>query len=532
MTHSAAAEPLHVGVDVGTGTIRAFAFDRRGRAVAGAISPSPFAALLKADGFVDAEQVWQQVASVLAAIARDLPQGSGVAGVAVASVGESCVLVGEDGTAVAPVLAWFDRRTRQVCDRLARAIGAEPIFQASGLTIDPTLGLCKLVWMQETWPEAFAKTRTILNIADWIAFRLSGEAATDFSLASRTMALDLKGGGWSEGMADLAGIRTALFAPLKPSGSNLGPLRKDVASALGLHGQIAVAVGAHDHLSGSIAAGVTSPGILLDSMGTAELLLLATPAPVLDREIVRRGYVQGRMAVDRQWFYIGAGLNSSGGAIDWFRSTWKDSVETAHEQLISSARMVAIGCDGVCFAPHLAFAPPPHPDAKARGAFVGLTTQTDRKVLYRALLEGLAMESRSMADGIATLPAVSDVREIRAIGGNSKNALLLEIKASVFNRAIKVIDEAEASALGAALFAGIAAGSYRGLDDALANLNRPLHTVEPNAEWTRQYEDLYSSIHQRMYDALRGINHAIAARVSAGEAAGHPGATSDEMDVG
>lgn len=134
------------------------------------------------------------------------------------------------------------------------------------------------------------------------------------------------------------------------------------------------------------------------------------------------------------------------------------------------------------------------------------------------------MESRLMADGIASLPGVNGVAEIRAIGGNSKNALLLEIKASVFNREISVVDEAEASALGAALFGGIAAGSYRGLEDALANLNRPLHKVPPNAEWTRRYEDLYNSVHRRIYDALRGINHAIAERVSEGEVAGHPGA--------
>jgi xylulokinase len=400
---------------------------------------------------------------------------------------------------------------------LAQFIGAERIFQASGLAIDPTLGLCKLVWMQETWPEAFARTKTILHIADWIAFRLSGEAATDFSLASRTMALDLRRGGWSLEMADRAGIRAALFAPLKPSGWHLGAVRKDVASDIGLPGRIAVAVGAHDHLSGSVAAGVTSPGILLDSMGTAELLLLATPAPVFDRAIVRRGYLQGRMAVDRHWFYIGAGLNSSGGAIDWFRSTWKESAETAHERLIAGARTVAVGSNGVSFAPHLAGAPPPRPDSSARGAFVGLTTHADQKALYRALLEGLAMESRSMADGIASLPGVDHIDEIRAIGGNSKNALLLEIKASVFDRAINVVDAAEASALGAALFGGIAAGSYGSLDDALGNLDQPLHTVEPNAEWTRQYEDLYSSIHRRIYDALSGIDHAIAARVSGGD---------------
>jgi xylulokinase len=524
----AVTAPLHVGVDVGTGTIRAFAFDSRGRTIASAIRPSPFSMLLKSDGFVDAEQIWHDVRVVLTQVAAGLPRASKVAGIAVASVGESCVLVGENGFAVAPVLAWFDRRTNQVVDEVANSIGSDRIFRICGLTIDPTLGLCKLVWMRKTWPEAFAKTVTILNIADWVAFRLSGEVATDFSLASRTMILDVSNSCWSKEIAELSGFDLNLFAPLKSSATNLGPLRKDVAASIGFEGPITIAVGAHDHLSGSLAAGLTRPGILLDSMGTAELLLLATPAPIFDHEVIRRGYVQGRMAFDQHWCYIGAGLNSSGGAIDWFRSTFANSAQTAHGDLIARARSVPPGAHGACFAPYLGFSPPPHPDPKARGAFIGLTTQTDEKALYRALLEGLAMESRLMAEGIATLPNANEATEIRAIGGNSKNHLLVEIKASVFNRPITVIDQAEASALGAALLAGIAAGSYRDLDEALSNLDRSVHTIEPNAEWTRRYENLYNSVYRRMYDALRDTNHAIAAETWSGgerDDAGRPGAT-------
>ena len=174
-----------------------------------------------------------------------------------------------------------------------------------------------------------------LNIADWIAFRLSGEAATDYSLASRTLALDLTRRAWAADMLAEIGLTADLFAPLKPSGSALGPVRADVAAALGLPAGVIVGVGGHDHVCGAMAAGAAAPGILLDSMGTAEALYLPTAAPRLDPVVLARGYAQGTVAVDAPHFYLMGGIHHAGGAIEWFRQTLADGAD--HAALIEAA---------------------------------------------------------------------------------------------------------------------------------------------------------------------------------------------------
>jgi xylulokinase len=502
--------PIHIGVDVGTGSIRALAFDTTGRALGKVARPSPFESLHNANLLIDAEEIWRVVKAVLSELLAGLDEPGRVAGIATASVGESCVLVGDGQASVAPVLPWFDRRPQKSVERLEALVGTPAMFAITGLAIDPTLGLCKWLWMRDAWPEAWQKTKLILNIADWIAFRLCGEAATDASLASRTLMLDLRTGHWSAELMQTFNIRPDLLPPIAACGTRLGFVKPDVADSIGLKGRVAVAVGGHDHLCGSLAAGVTRPGIMLDSMGTAELLMLAVANPVFDARLMRLGYIQGRIEAGHAWHYLGAGLNASGGAVEWFRSNFTQAMP--HKTLLAEAGASAIGSGGVMFLPHLAFSPPPQPDTLARGAFVGLTAQSNRADLYRAVLEGLAFESRLMADGMEGLPGAEPAREIRAIGGNSQNDLLVAIKANVFGRSITVVDQTETSSLGAALLAGMAAGTYRDLGEAMAMLRQPQHVVEPNAEWTARYDDLYSSVYRRLYGTLRDINHELAVR--------------------
>jgi xylulokinase len=107
------------------------------------------------------------------------------------------------------------------------------------------------------------------------------------------------------------------------------------------------------------------------------------------------------------------------------------------------------------------------------------------------------------------LPGATPVSGIRVIGGGSRNALLLRIKANVFARPLVVIDEAEATALGAALLGGIAAGVYRDLDEALAKLDRHEHVVEPDGD-VAIYEELRTGVFERLHPALKGVNHALA----------------------
>ena len=267
--------PFVVGIDLGTQSIRAIAFDARGRKAAEARRATPMQDVGEGHSEYDPEAIFDTVVACLSETAAQLGGGQ-VAGIAVASIGESCVILDGQGRCLAPSIAWFDRRADEAARSLASGFGAERVFEITGLKIEPIFTLCKLAWMRQHWREAFERVQRVLLMADWIAYRLSGVAGTDFTLASRTLFLDLARRQWSDELLANVGLDRGHLAPLMRSGSPLGKLRPEVLAATGLAGQPVVAVGAHDHVCGALVAGLSEPGAVVDSIGTAEALLLAT----------------------------------------------------------------------------------------------------------------------------------------------------------------------------------------------------------------------------------------------------------------
>src|SRR5688500_20314511 len=109
-----------------------------------------------------------------------------------------------------------------------------------------------------------------------------GVAATEYSLASRTLALDLQRLRWAEELLEEVGVSPDLFAPLRGGGSFLGPVTPEAASATGLTESAGVAAGGHDHVSGALTVGITQKGTMLNSLGTAEAIVLPLERPLTD----------------------------------------------------------------------------------------------------------------------------------------------------------------------------------------------------------------------------------------------------------
>jgi xylulokinase len=120
-----------------------------------------------------------------------------------------------------------------------------------------------------------------------------------------------------------------------------------------------------------------------------------------------------------------------------------------------------------------------------------------------------------MLDGMTALPGVGDARRIRLIGGTSRNPLFLKIKASVFGQPLSVVEEPEATALGAALLAGVAAGVYLSFDAAWRGIERREHEIAPEPEWVERYDQLRRSVFADIPARLKPTNQAIA-KFSAG----------------
>ena len=271
---------LLVGLDVGTTAVKAAAFDTSGRELAQgrALTPwrsVPTGAELDPDDLLDAA----------VAAAREAVAGAGagqVAGLGVASMAETGVLVDGDGRPVVPSIAWHD--TRGDPERLARDL---PSFPArTGLPASTLCTLVKYRWMRDHWPDTARGVRW-LNVAEWIVRGLGGELATELSLASRTGFYDIHAKRpWDDALA-WADAPAGLAPEPVPAGTPMG--RTDDGAVL--------TVGGHDHLAAAVGAGAAGEGDVLDSCGTAEAFVRATkPLSARGRRPRRGERVHGRLA--------------------------------------------------------------------------------------------------------------------------------------------------------------------------------------------------------------------------------------------
>ena len=183
----------------------------------------------------------------------------------------------------------------------------------------------------------------------------------------------------------------------------LAGVRREILDATGLAGNPVVAAGAHDHVCGAFVAGLSEPGALIDSIGTAEALVLATERPLFDPAAARLGFFQGAVETHRSLFYIGGSMATSGGAIEWLRRLTGNA---SNETMVAEGRAAAFENRSVIFLPNLIDSAPPHPEFCPLGAFLGLNAQTSRGALYRAVLEGLAMQADLIVGGMAALPGL------------------------------------------------------------------------------------------------------------------------------
>lgn len=500
------ASPLLVGLDIGTTSIKAIIFDTQGQTVAQASLRTPTHYPRPGWAYFEPEELWQTTVQALRTAVAQVEQPNRITGIGVASFAETGVPLDEHGTAASgEAIAWFDNRTGPQADWLAQQIGPERLFAITGISLQPIFGLFKLLWLRDNQPEVFARTRLWLNMADYITYRLSGIPATDFSLASRMMGLDLHNLRWSEEILNIMGIAPSTLAPLQFSGTRLGLVRADVAATTGLPPSAQVAVGGHDHVCGALALGVTEPGDVLNSMGTAEAIFLPITKPLLDPQIGVQGYAQG-VHVAGNYYGMG-GMYTSGACVDWFRESCAAGADYA--TLIQEAEQVPAGSLGAYFLPHMRMANPPHLDVLARGAFIGLRTDVKRGALFRAVLEGLSYEIRNTLEPLIRYAGLPGVHKIYVTGGGAYNELMLRIKANVLNQTLAVVSVKEATALGAALLGGVGAGVYADLPSALRQVCYTQEEVQPSAAEAQFYAAGFRDIYLKLYDALRPLHHAI-----------------------
>ena len=209
-------------------------------------------------------------------------------------------------------------------------------------------------------------------------------------------------------------------------------------------------------------------------------------------------------------YYVFASTYTSGACIEWLRDLLGATDDPiSYEDLIAGAERVPAGSLGVLFLPHLRLASPPYDDPRSRGALVGLTMDTNRNAITRAVFEGLALESRNLLEPLLTYPQVTSPQSVVAIGGGTRNPLLMNIKASVSNLTYQIVKADEATALGAALLGGLGAGVYEDVDDAVGAMRYGQQAIAPEPADVPVYESIYYEVYRRFYPSVAPLSQTI-----------------------
>jgi xylulokinase len=220
----------------------------------------------------------------------------------------------------------------------------------------------------------------------------------------------------------------------------------------------------------------------------------------------RQGYTQGAHVVPGHYYTFGS-VYTSGASVEWFKQVAGDGLDYA--ALIAEAEVVPPGSLGVCFLPHLRQADTPFDDSKGRGAFIGLSTDIKRGALFRAVLEGIAYQTRQSVEPLLAYAGVERLQKVYAIGGSTRNHLLMHIKAGVLNQAITVATVAEATSLGAAILGGLGAGVYADVPAALQQLRQAHTQIQPIPDEAALYDAYFHQVFQHFYLTLKPLHHQI-----------------------
>jgi xylulokinase len=413
-----------------------------------------------------------------------------VAAVAVAAQVDGIVAVDRVNRPLAPAIVWLDRRAAVETERLSQAVGREAIRRITGLNPDPGHGGPKAAWLGARLP---VRPDGYLVPAAYVVADLTGDRVIDHANASSTLVWDVQRRDWSTELLDALELDAASFGRLAPAVEVAGHLTTEAAADLGLTTACVVAVGTGDEHAASLAAGALEPGLIADVAGTAEPIAMGTLEPTRDPSGLLETHAH--VPVDR-WLLENPGF-LAGGSVRWLAESILGCTQPDVAMLASSVPPAA---DGVLFLPALSGAVTPRWDDAARGVFSGLALNHDRRHLARAVLEGCAFAVRDIVERLDELGLAGDT--IRVVGGGSLNRLALQIRADVTNRRVEAPREPEATAMGAALVAAVAARWYRNLAEASAVTRDPTPIVaEPVPAHRAAYDDAYAR-YRATFDAI------------------------------
>jgi len=475
-----------LGIDVGTTAVKSALFTVDGGLVD--IARLPCSVSHPREGWAeqDPDDWWNAVRETVNAVVSRHP-GARIAAVSLSTQGGCLIPLDGAFRPLSPAVSWLDRRACEVADIVESSCGSDELYRTCGWGNTGGLGLPLVVWFREKRPDLFDRARYFASTADYLAARLTGRFALDYTNYAMTLFFDLAGADVSQRALACAGIGRGALPECLPSGRPLGALKDDVARELGLPEGVMLVSGAHDQYCASIGAGAVKTGDCVLSAGTAWVMVATAAGPLFDGAQTIHPCVhvlEGR-------YGLLTSVASGGDSLNWYRRTFRPDASFA--ALSEEALTVEPGAANPLFIPRFV-------SNSGNAAIVNLDRSHTAAHVTRAVFEGVALANRGHLETFARNGV--NVNRLIMIGGGAGSAAWPRIAADVSKTPIVIPEQTEAACAGAAMLAGVGAGVYASLDEAQEAFHRGGgRSVAPHGGTTVIYDRLFETF-MTMLDSL------------------------------
>lgn len=448
---------------------------------------------------------WQAVCQSTKELVADIDV-SEIAAISFSGQMMGCVCVDADGNPLRNALIWADMRATEEEALIRERIDESEFYKLTGHKISPSYGGQKLMWVKRNEPEIYAKTYKMMNAKDYIILKLTGKFVTEYTDASSTNLLDLNKPDWSDKLLEVMDIDKEKMPTLLKSTDIAGGVTSEAAQFTGLIPGIPVVCGGGDGVCAAVGTGCTKEGIAHSCMGTSSWISITTEKPIYDDEMKTF-----------TWAHIVPGyvlptgtMQCGGGSFSWFKEQLgkyetlygeqnnKDPYAILDEEVLTSPP----GANGLLFLPYLIGERSPRWNPKAKGAFIGLKMETEKKDLVRAVQEGVAFNLNVVLETFKKNDVT--IEDMIVIGGGAQSDPWLQILADIYKINIQKPNFLEeATSMGAAITAGVGVGVFEDFD-VIDRFLKIEETKTPNKDNEEVYAAL-KPIFDQCYFGLKDV---------------------------
>lgn len=493
----AKVENYLLGMDCGTTNIKAIILGEDGTVVAEASRPSKFMNPGPNMQEQDANEWWSNTVEIF----RSLTEQAGhdivkrIRGISVSSHTVTMLPVDAEGNPLRNAMTYQDNRSAEELHYIVETIGYDRFVKIVGGQPAVAFLPNKILWFKKHEPELYAKTACFLQASSFINYKLTGKMTMDIDQATRTQCLDISTMEWSKEIGDVIGVDLDEKLP-KPRlvDEIIGFVTEEAAKTTGLMEGVPVIAGCSDAMASMHATGMSRLGEAGESSGTTSLVFVGSDvksAP--DIPVVTKP-----CTIDGMPWIFDAPIQTSGAALKWFiEKMAAEEVTYAKEQdlnIYTYLNELALeskpGAGGLFFFPYLLGERAPLWNEYARGMFIGMGMDMKRSDLVRAVFEGTAFALRHVMETVKEAGATAEL--LRICGGGAKSRTWCQIKASMLNMPVYVMDDKSGDVpVGDALIVGHKLGVFPELTKAAEKIVKVNEIIEPVEEWVEAYDKLY-----------------------------------------